>query len=89
MIQPLFKNVMLRIEKVEESQSTGGLFIPASTNEADTFKATVVAIGPDVEHVVVDDLVVVTRYDGDLVTFEQQEYRLMSEEAILAKIVLN
>lgn len=84
MIRPLFDKVLVKPVKVGEQTRQSGIVLPSQ--ETDTHKAEVIAVGGEVEHIAEGDVVVVTRYAGDQVEFNQEFYQIMEERAILAKI---
>ncbi len=86
MINPLQNFVLVQDEKVEDQTLGSGLILAATINNDDAMKARVIAIGPKVENVDVGDLVVVTKFVGDVVDHEQQKYKIIVEELILARI---
>ena len=86
MINPLGARVLIKVMKVEEQTLASGLVLPSDPAAKDTHKAEVVATGPDVESLSVGDLVLITVYVGDDVEYEQEKFRVVDEEVVLAVI---
>ena len=85
-IHPLYQRVLVTILPIEESIAESGLIIAAQQNYKETNKGEVVAIGPECEHVVVGDKVVITTGSGDEVEYEQKIFKILEESEILATI---
>lgn len=85
-IQPLGNRVLIQAQAVEEKVSGGGIVIPGNINTKETYKSEVVNVGPSVELVKVGDLVLVTFMAGDGLDHDQQDYRIVEEDEILAII---
>lgn len=63
-VTPTFDRVLL--EKVNEEKTEGGLFVPITAEDNNTYKAKIVAIGPDTpltKHNI-GTIVIVGRYSG-------------------------
>lgn len=63
-VTPTFDRVLL--EKVNEEKTEGGLFVPITAEDNNTYKAKIVAVGPDV-HLTkhnIGTIVIVGRYSG-------------------------
>ena len=67
-----------------------GIYLPESASKEKPFLYTVVAIGPWTDakpvHVSVGDTVLCGQYSGDEVKYDGQEYKIVANEYILAKI---
>jgi len=64
-LNPAFDRVL--IEKLKEEKSEGGIYVPITVEDDNTYKAKVLAIGPDVpvnSMGIVGAIVVVGRYAG-------------------------
>ena len=85
-IRPLGSRILVQVQKIEEQELSSGLVLPSSNAPQDTHKADVVAVGPDVENVALGDLVLVSLFAGDGVEIEQEMYRIIDEEVVLAVI---
>lgn len=100
-IEPLFDNVLIKVDQVEEI-SAGGLVIPESVikeEQDEQERGTVVAVGPGrpaekdglkrpfIPMVVAEgDRVIFSKYGGSEVKVGDEELLLMSEQAILGII---
>ena len=85
-IRPLGNRVLIQAQAVKEKQSAGGVIIPGNINTKETYKSEVINIGPEVGLVKVGDLVLVTFMAGDGLDHDQQDYRIVEEDEILAII---
>jgi chaperonin GroES len=93
-IKPLGDRVLLQVADVEEHQIKGGIVIPDSAKEKPQ-EAKIVALGTggtdddgnkikfDVK---VGDLVLTNKYGGTDVTVEDEEYKIVKSEDILAVV---
>lgn len=86
MINPLGNRVLLKMIKTEEVQRDSGLVLPGPANVQDVHQAEVMAIGPDVEHLEVGDLVLSSRHVGHFVEYNQDEFLLVEEPLVLAQL---
>ena len=80
MISPLQNFVLVKDEKVEDQTLDSGIILAATVNSDDAMKARVIAVGPKVENVKVGDLVVVTKFVGDVIEHEQEKFKIIVEE---------
>ena len=85
-VKPLGSRILIQVQKIEEQELRSGLVLPGSNAPQDTHKADVVAVGPDVENVTLGDLVLVSLFAGDGVEIEQEMFRIVDEEVVLAII---
>ncbi len=85
-VQPLGKRVLVQVQAVEEKTTAGGIVLPSNINAKETYKSEVVNVGPEVGLVEVGDLILVTFMAGDGVEHDQQEFRIVDEDKILAII---
>jgi chaperonin GroES len=93
-IKPLGDRVLLQVADVEEQQIKGGIVIPDSAKEKPQ-EAKIVALGTggtdddgnkikfDVK---VGDLVLTNKYGGTDVTVDDEEYKIVKSEDILAVV---
>lgn len=93
-IKPLGDRVLLQVADVEEHQIKGGIVIPDSAKEKPQ-EAKIVALGTggtdddgnkikfDVK---VGDLVLTNKYGGTDVTVDDEEYKIVKSEDILAVV---
>jgi len=81
---PLHDNVLIEKDRpaVEEKVSPGGLVLPKSTQKAPN-TAKVVAVGPRVEGVKADDVVVVGDFSGTNVVVGDDEFIVVSLKDVL------
>ena len=85
-IHPLGSRVLVQKVRVEEQMSPGGVIIPGDSLDKNTYKAEVVAVGPTVTLVEAGNLILMTQFAGDAVSFQQEELRILNEEDVLATI---
>lgn len=83
-IQPLADYVVAQAEEAE-SKTASGLYLPDNAKEKPK-TAKVVAVGPDVKGVKVDDRIIYKSYSTTDVKVGRDEYMLVKEEDILAKV---
>jgi chaperonin GroES len=82
MLKPLGEYVVLAFEK-EETKTESGIIL--STNDKDKPSVgKVIAVGPKVETIKVNDRVVYQTYSGSKVKFDGVEYLIIKQEHILA-----
>lgn len=94
-IKPLYDRILVKRTEEEEEQKVGGIIIPDTAKEKPQ-EGEVVAVGsgrvlengnrqtPDVA---VGDKILFGKYAGTEVKIDSQEYLIMREDDILAKIV--
>lgn len=82
-IKPTGIRVLLK--ELKEDNIKGGIVLPDSV-ENNSNKYQVLEIGSLVTDVSVGDIVIVGKYDGTPIVLEQQEYKLINEDEILAII---
>ena len=80
-IIPCFDFVHIRKPRVE-SKTAGGIILPGEKTVAD-FQGTVLAIGPDVKHIKVGDVIIYKQYTSNKVPEVSGEY-LVQEKDVLA-----
>ena len=80
-ITPLGDRVLVRSVE-EEEQVKGGIIIPDSAKEKPT-TAEVVAAGSAVKNVKVGDRVLISKYGGTQVKYDDVEYTILREDDIL------
>lgn len=89
-IEPLFDRVVLKASK-EEGITDSGIYIPDSATKERPFVYEVVAVWPgkvdrDMSGINVWDKVLAGQYSGDEVKLDNQEYKIVAVEYILAKV---
>lgn len=92
MIKPLFDNVLVKMCESEDT-SKSGIILSANSKEKPQI-AEVIAVGPggkiageEVEMYVKEkDKVVVSKYSGTEIKYEGEEYIIVKQSDILAKI---
>lgn len=89
-IEPLFDRVVLKSVEAE-SVTNSGIILPESATKEKPSMYEVVAIWPwktdrDMSGVSIGDRVLAGQYSGDEVKIEDQEYKIVAIEYILAKI---
>ena len=81
--KPLAQRVLVKEEEAV-TQTASGIYIPDNASKEKPTHATVVAIGPDVEHVEIGDKVVYGKYaKSAAVTVENEDYLVMEVAEIL------
>jgi chaperonin GroES len=83
-IKPLADRVAL-VREEAATKTTSGIYLPDNAKEKPVV-AKVVAIGPDVKGLKVDDKVVYKEYSTTELKVNGTEYLLVKEEDILAKV---
>ncbi len=85
MLKPLYKNVVLQKEEVEQ-KTASGIILSTETKEFPSI-GKVIAVGPKCESgLKVGDKVVFKQYSGTKVTLDEVEYTVIDEEDILASV---
>jgi len=89
-IEPLFDRVVLKSVEAE-SMTNSGIILPESATKEKPSMYEVVAIWPgkpdrDMSGVSIGDKVLAGQYSGDEVKIEDEEYKIVAIEYILAKI---
>ena len=92
MIKPLADRVLIKMKKEEETTKSG--IILANVSEEKTQIAEIIAVGPggivegnNIEmYVKVGEDVIVSKYAGTEVKYEDEEYLIVKQSDILAKI---
>jgi len=79
MIKPLKDNLIIQIHKIPENA-----MIMVDEKEGEMEKATVMAIGPEVQEVKVGDVIYFKNYETDTILDGQEKYVIIKEEAIKA-----
>ena len=90
---PLFDRVVLEKEKMEETTASG-IVLPGQNDKEKPGQAVVVAVGPGgvvdgkeiVMEVKVGDKVLLSKYAGTEVKLDGQEYTILRQSEILAKL---
>jgi chaperonin GroES len=84
MIKPLESYVVLLLEK-EEQKTVSGIILTTEEKDKPAF-GKVVAVGPKVKGINIDDRVIYQSYSGTNVKFEGKEYLLIEAEHVMAKL---
>lgn len=93
-IQPLGDRLVVKVVEVTEEKTKSGLYVPDTAKEKPQ-EADVLAVGPGALNekgeripmqVAVGDKVIFSKYAGTEVKIDGEEYLIMSERDILAKI---
>lgn len=90
-IQPIWDRVVLKWLQ-EDSMTKSGIYLPDWANKERPFVYEVLAVGPwkwelDMSHVSIWDKVLCGQYAGDEVTVDDESYKVVAIEYILAKII--
>jgi chaperonin GroES len=87
-IKPLGDRVVIKRLEAEE-KTASGIILPGQAKEKPQM-AEVVAVGPGTEDVKMElkvgDMVIFSQYAGTEVKFEGEEYTIMGQKDILAKV---
>lgn len=84
MIKPLHDYVALTLEK-EENKTASGIILTTESKDKQSI-GNVLAVGPEVKDIEIDDRVIYQSYAGTKVTLDDTEYLLIKSESILAKL---
>lgn len=94
-IKPLYDRILVKRLEEEEEQKIGGIIIPDTAKEKPQ-EGEVIAVGAgkvlengerQVSDVQVGDRILFGKYSGTEVKWDDEEYLIMREDDILAKIV--
>lgn len=89
MLKPLADRVIVKLMEIEE-KTKSGIVLPTATKEKSDI-AEVVAVGPGTHDVTmtvkVGDKVVCSKYAGTVIKYEGEEYIIIKENDILAKVL--
>lgn len=93
-IQPLADKLVIKVVEVTEEKTKSGLYVPDTAKEKPQ-EGEVLAVGPGVMNdkgerlpmtLVAGDKVIFSKYAGTEIKFDGEEYLIMSERDILAKL---
>lgn len=84
---PLFENVLIEVEKVEEAKTASGILLPKEEGKK-LEKAMVRAKGSEAlnDHIKVGDTILLKSFSYDTVELEGKEYSFVKESDILAVV---
>lgn len=82
---PLTDRVVIKAKKKEETTASGFVLATADSKERPQ-SGLVVSVGPDVKHIASGDTVIFKEYIPTNFTHENEDYLILKEEDILAKI---
>ena len=83
--QPLGDRVLVKVEE-PITKTASGIIIPDNASKEKPTQAEVIAVGPDVKHVNVNDTVVYTKFARTAtVTLDGTDYLVMETSEILGK----
>ncbi len=87
-IKPLGDKVVIKRLEAEE-KTAGGILLPGAAKEQPQM-AEVMAVGPGTEDVkmelAVGDVVIMAQYAGTTVKYDGEEYTILSQKDVLAKV---
>lgn len=83
-IKPLSDRVVALREEVQ-AKTTSGIYLPDKTQEKPVI-AKVVAVGPDVKNLKVNDRIVYKEYSTTELKVDETEYLIVKEEDVLATV---
>jgi len=93
-IEPLYDRILVKVIEEEEEKTSGGIIIPDTAKEKPQ-EAEVIAVGKgkvlengqiQAPVVAVGDRILFGKYSGTEIKYEGQDYLIMREDDILAKI---
>ena len=93
-IQPLSDKIVVKVMEVTEEKTKSGLYVPDTAKEKPQ-EGAVLAVGPGVMNeqgerlpmsVAVGDRVIFSKYAGTEIKLDGEEYLIMAERDILAKL---
>lgn len=93
-IQPLADKIVVKVMEVTEEKTKSGLYVPDTAKEKPQ-EGEVLAVGPGVMNeqgerlpmsVAVGDRVIFSKYAGTEIKLDGEEYLIMAERDILAKL---
>lgn len=85
-IKPLFKNIVVRQQEIQEKTSSG-IYVPQDAAEGkQKAQGIVVAIGPEVTAIGVGEMVLFTKWGGEIIDIDGVEHKVINQEDILAII---
>lgn len=93
-IQPLADKLVVKVVEVTEEKTKSGLYVPDTAKEKPQ-EGEVLAVGPGAindkgerlpMYVAVGDKVIFSKYAGTEIKLDGEEYLIMSERDILAKL---
>ncbi len=84
-IQPLFDKIVIQPQKAEE-KTASGIYIPDTAKQDKPQFGKVIAVGEESKIVKIGDTVVFAKYGPTELNIEGEEYLIVKEEDILAKI---
>ncbi len=93
-IQPLSDKIVVKVMEVTEEKTKSGLYVPDTAKEKPQ-EGEVLAVGPGVMNeqgerlpmsVAVGDRVIFSKYAGTEIKLDGEEYLIMAERDILAKL---
>jgi len=86
-LQPVNGNVIIKIMEQKEGKTSGGIIIPETAKEKPT-EGNIMAVSADSsDEISVGDRVIFKEYSGTKVTHQDEEFLVIQESEILAKIV--
>jgi len=86
-LQPLFSRII--VKRKDMSRTAGGLYIPETTEGMKATEGEVVAVGSEVTDIKVADVIFWGKYQGVTVTRDGEDYVMMNEEDVIAKVIVN
>lgn len=84
MIKPLGSKVLIKMQIGQEVTKTG--IILTAKKENKPIMATVIEIGDKVTNVKNNDEIIVSRYIGTQIKYDNEEYVILDEKEILARL---
>lgn len=84
MLTPIKTKVLIKMQEGQEVTKSG--IILTANKENKPILAKVVAVGKDVKQVKTNDDVIVSRYIGNKIKYNNEEYIVLEEKEILARL---
>lgn len=83
-VKPMGSKLLVKLIE-EDNVSAGGIIIPDTAKKGST-KATIINMGDEVETLGITDTVIISKYAGSNVKYENIEYLVIEEDDVLALI---
>lgn len=84
MLTPIKTKVLIKMQEGQEVTKSG--IILTSNKENKPILAKVISIGKEVTQVKINDDVIVSRYIGNKIKYNNEEYIVLEEKEILARL---
>lgn len=85
-IHPRGKQVLVQPDSKESRENEHGLITPSNVEQEQKSIGKVIAVGPEIKDIKKGDRVIYGTYAGDDLSIEDNDYKLLNEEFVLAFI---